>query len=135
MTHMMAYFALREDWHFQAAAVYGGMTDLGEYLETIDPEGKCASTVWADYATRKNEILQPRSALRWLEKIRKPILIMHGGADETVSPLHSLRMAEALTKLKREYGLVVFQGDNHIISRHRHERDNLAMDWFRRHGG
>jgi dipeptidyl aminopeptidase/acylaminoacyl peptidase len=113
----MAYFVLHEDWHFQAAAAYGGITDVGEYLETIDLEGKCASTVWADYATRKNEILQPRSALRWPEKIRKPILIIHGGADETVSPLHSLRMAEALTKLKREYGLVVFQGDNHIISR------------------
>ena len=93
----MAYFALHEDWHFQAAAAYGGITDVGEYLETIDLEGKCASTVWADYATRKNEILQPRSALRWPEKIRKPILIIHGGADETVSPLHSLRMAEALT--------------------------------------
>ena len=128
---MMTYFALREDWVFRAAAIWGGITDIGEYLKTIDPEGKLAATVWPDYATRKEEILFSRSAINWPEKILKPVLIMHGGADEDVSPTHSLKMAEALTALKREYSLVIFSNDNHIIARNRNVRDKFAVDWFR----
>ena len=130
---MMTYFALREDWPFRAAAIFGGLTEIGEYLNTIDPEGKFAASIWPDYATKKDEILYARSAINWPEKIRKPILIMHGGADEGVSPLHSLKMAEALTRLKREYALVIFADDNHTISRNRNARDKLAVDWFRQH--
>jgi dipeptidyl aminopeptidase/acylaminoacyl peptidase len=111
---MMTYFALREDWPFRAAAIWGGITEIGEYLKTIDPGGQLAATVWPDYATKKEEILFSRSAINWPEKIRKPILIMHGGADGDVSPLHSLKMAEALTGLKREYSLMIFANDNHI---------------------
>lgn len=129
----MTYFALREDWPFRAAAIWGGITEMAEYLRSVDPGGKLATTVWPDYATRKEEILFARSAIRWPEKIRKPILIMHGGADQDVPPMHSLRMAEALTTLKQEYSLVIFANDNHILARSRNVRDKFAVDWFRQH--
>lgn len=130
---MMTYFALRDGWPVQAAAIYGGITDLGEYMNRIDPQGKFGATVWPDYPTKKDEILRSRSAIEWPEKINRPLLIMHGGADEGVSPMNSLRMAEALTKLKKEYELVIFAGDNHILARNRDRRDKLAARWFREH--
>jgi dipeptidyl aminopeptidase/acylaminoacyl peptidase len=130
---MMTYFAFREDWPVRAAAVWGGITQLGEYLQSIDPEGKFAATVWPDCASNKQQILTSRSALDWPEKIRKPLLIMHGGADGDVSPLHSLKLAEALTQLKREYSLIIFANDNHILSRNRNLRDQAAINWFREH--
>ena len=58
---------------------------------------------------------------------------MHGGEDQDVLPLHSIRMAEALTTLKREYSLMIFARDDHILSRNRILRDQLAIDWFKRH--
>jgi dipeptidyl aminopeptidase/acylaminoacyl peptidase len=130
---MMTYFALRDGWPVQAAAIFGGITDLREYMDRIDPQGKFGATVFPDYATKKEDVLRSRSAIDWPEKIRKPILIMHGGADQNVSPMHALKMAEALTKLQSEYSLVIFAGDNHILSGNRNRRDALAVEWFRRH--
>ena len=53
-----------------------------------------------------------------------PVLIMHGGADKGASPLHSLRMAEALTTLGREYSLMIFAGDNHNFQKSQRTRPN-----------
>lgn len=58
---------------------------------------------------------------------------MHGGEDREVSPLHSLRLAEALTELKSKYSLTIFANDDHVLSRNRHIRDKLAVDWFKQH--
>jgi len=130
---MMTYFALREGWPVRAAAIFGGLTDIRPYLASIDPEEKFAAKVWPDYARNKEQILDSRSAIKWPEKIGRPLLIMHGGNDNGVPPAHSLRMAEALTELKKEYMLVVFADDNHILSRNRNRRDALAVEWFRNH--
>jgi dipeptidyl aminopeptidase/acylaminoacyl peptidase len=130
---MMTYFALREDWPVRAAAVWGAITDLADYLKSKDPEGKLARTVWPDYDSEKDRVLFSRSAIRWPERIRKPVLIMHGGGDNGVSPLQALKMAEALTELKREYSLVVFAQDDHILSRNRQARDRIAVEWFTLH--
>ncbi len=56
-------------------------------------------------------------------------------ADTDVSPLHSLKIAGALTELKREYSLVIFANDNHILTRNRILPDQLAVDWFKQHRG
>jgi dipeptidyl aminopeptidase/acylaminoacyl peptidase len=130
---MMTYFALRENWPVRAAAVWGGITDIADYLKSKDPDWKLAKMVWPAYDSERDAIHVSRSAIRWPDKIRKPILIMHGGEDTDVSPLHSLKMAEALTELKREYSLVIFANDDHILSRNRGTRDRLAVDWFNRH--
>jgi dipeptidyl aminopeptidase/acylaminoacyl peptidase len=58
---------------------------------------------------------------------------MHGGKDKSVSPLQSLRMAEELTELKREYSLVIFANDYHVLTRNRKTRDKLAVEWFYQH--
>ena len=130
---MMTYFALREQWPVRAVAVFGGITNMGEYLQKIDPQGKLTVMIWPDYAKNKTEILRSRSAIEWPEKINAPILIMHGGADGNVSPLHSLRMAEKLTSLNKEYALHVFAEDNHILTRNRVRRDAMAVEWFKAH--
>ncbi len=81
------------------------ITDLSDFLKATDPELKLATSVWADGAARKDEIHSSRSAIRWPEKIKKPILIMHGEADADVSPLHSLKIAGALAELKNVLGV------------------------------
>jgi dipeptidyl aminopeptidase/acylaminoacyl peptidase len=129
---MMTYFALRDDFPVRAAAVWGATTDLTETLKIQDPDLKIARSLWLNYDSEKERIHESRSAIRWPEKIRKPILIMQGGED-FLSPRQSLRMAEALTQLRRPYSLVIFANDDHNLSRNRLKRDKLAVDWFNQH--
>jgi len=129
---MMTYFGLRDDFPVRAAAVWGATTDFSETLDLQDPERKLARTIWENYDAIRERVEENRSAIRWPEKIRKPILIMHGGEDE-LSPRQSLKMAEALTRLKRTYSLVIFANDNHGLHQNRHQRDQLAIDWFDQH--
>jgi hypothetical protein len=42
-------------------------------------------------------------------------------------------MAEELTELKREYSLVIFANDNHVLTHNRKIRDKLAVEWFNQH--
>jgi dipeptidyl aminopeptidase/acylaminoacyl peptidase len=130
---MMTWFALRENWPVRAAAVWGAITDIASYLELKDPDSKLARTVWPAWDAEKDAIRISRSAIRWPDRIEKPVLMMHGGEDKEVSPVQSLKMAEALTELQREYSLVIFAGDDHILSRNRQTRDRLAVAWYKQH--
>ncbi|MBN8729493.1 MAG: prolyl oligopeptidase family serine peptidase [Acidobacteria bacterium] len=129
---MMTYFALRDGFPVRAAAVYGATTDLEETLNLQDPDRKLARFLWPDYDAEREGIHESRSALRWPEKIRTPILILHGG-DDSLSPRQSLRLAEALTVHRRPYSLVIFAHDDHVLTRNRHKRDQLAVEWFQQH--
>lgn len=130
---MMSYFGVRENWPVRAAAVVGAITDLQAYLKVTDPELKLARSVWANYDAEKERIHAVRSAVHWPEKINKPVLILHGGEDPQVSPVHALNLARALTELKSPYSLVIFANDNHNVHVNREKRDALVAEWFRQH--
>lgn len=130
---MMSYFGVRENWPVRAAAVVGAITDLEAYLKVTDPELKLARSVWPNYDTDKERIHARRSAVRWPEKINKPVLILHGGADPQVSPVHALNLARALTELKSPYSLMIFANDNHNVHVNREKRDRMTAEWFRQH--
>ena len=92
----MTLLAIRAGFAARAAATSGAITDLRVYSEQ-DPQVKqLAKTIWPDYDERSEQILTARSAIRWPEKIGTPLLIMHGGADRQVSPLHSFKLATRL---------------------------------------
>jgi dipeptidyl aminopeptidase/acylaminoacyl peptidase len=91
------------------------------------------SSIWPDFANERDAILERRSAIRWADKIQTPLLIMHGGADESVDPTHALKLAIALQQVHREYQLIIFAGDDHVLAANSDERDRQAIRWFRSH--
>ena len=130
---MMTYQAIREHYPMRAAAVYGGFTDL---RPLADPGGRFAQAalmIFPDYAERRNEIAARRSAIQWPEKFDTPVLIMHGGADQDVSPSQSLALATKLQELGKTYQLIIRSGADHHLYGWLAERDAAAVDWFRRH--
>ena len=130
---VMTLLALREGFVARAAATFGAFTDLAVYLES-DPRAKqSVGAIWPEYEQEKEQILMTRSAIRWPERIGAPLLLMHGGGDRQVSPLHTLKLASRLEELGKPYGVVLFAGDNHLISDNRLERDRQAILWFRKH--
>jgi dipeptidyl aminopeptidase/acylaminoacyl peptidase len=131
---LMVLAGLREGASVRAAATVGAITDLEAFfVEQPQKESQMSLAICPDYKQDRAAILEHRSAVRWPERINVPVLLMHGGQDEAVSPMHSLRMAEALQKVKKEYGLIVFARDNHVLSAHREDRDTQALKWFRSH--
>jgi dipeptidyl aminopeptidase/acylaminoacyl peptidase len=130
---MMTYQAIREHYSMLAAAVYGGFTDI---RPLSDPGGRFAQmalTIWPDYRERRSEIAWRRSAIDWAERFDTPVLIMHGGADQDVSPSHALALATRLQELGKTYQLIIRSGADHHLSGWLAERDAQAIEWFRRH--
>ena len=76
---------------------------------------------------------EKRSALRWPEALRAPLLVLHGGQDRQISPLQSLRLATRLEELGREYELHVYAGEGHTLAGRAAARDEEVIVWFRRH--
>jgi dipeptidyl aminopeptidase/acylaminoacyl peptidase len=130
---MMTFQAIREKFPIRAAAVYGAFTDLGAFLESTPQARAMANSIWPDYAERKDAIHERRSAVAWAEKMDVPLLIMHGGADKSVSPSQSLTLASKLESLGKPYELIIRAGSNHVLADWRAERDRHVIDWFRRH--
>jgi dipeptidyl aminopeptidase/acylaminoacyl peptidase len=130
---MMTYQAIRDRYPMRAAAVYGGFTDLGELVASAGKFADAAAMIWPDYAERKAEIIQRRSAVQWADRFATPVLIMHGGADNELPPSHSLALAAKLQQLGKPYELVIRSGANHVMTQWRAQRDAHAIEWFERH--
>lgn len=130
---MMALQALRDGFQALAAATVGTFTDLEAYLAE-DPRAAAASAqIFPEFAATRPALVERRSALQWADRISAPLLIMHGGADTTVSPSHSLNLASALQRLGKPYELAIVAGARHVMDPFEAERDERAIQWFKRH--
>ncbi len=129
---VMTYLALKRQAPVNAAAVFGAITDverlLQENAQMFTPA--FVSRIWKDFEQNKERIIASRSAIRWIEEITMPILIMHGGGDVQVSPVQSLAMAGKLHQLGRPYQLIIYAGDNHFLTKNHRNRDREAVAWF-----
>ena len=132
---MMTYLVMKKNFPANAAAVYGAFTDLETLIkdrpQVYSPQ--VLKQIWPEFDSRKEEIFRSRSAIYWPESLGIPLLMMHGGADESVNPGHSLGMAQKLQSLGKTYELVVYAGDNHILSANREDRDRRVIAWFKKH--
>jgi dipeptidyl aminopeptidase/acylaminoacyl peptidase len=128
---IMTLLAVQAGMPIKAAVTFGAITDMRAYLDANSREAGMVNKIWPDYEQNKDAILDLRSAQKWADKINAPILLMHGGKDPQVTPIHTLKMAEALTKAGKTYSVIIYADDNHILSAHRNERDQRAVEWFR----
>lgn len=121
--------------HFpaRAAAIVGTFTDLDQYAKEDPSVEAKAPQILPDYKTNRAAIIERRSAVRWADRISAPLLIMHGGADKSVNPVHSLQLAAALQRSGKTYELVIAAGARHVLDPFEAERDERAIRWFSRY--
>ena len=130
---MMAYQAVRDGAVLRAVAVVGAFTDLDSLLAG-DPRSRGAATaIWPDFDRDHDTIAPRRSAVRWADEIRVPLLMLHGANDTQVSPRQSMRLALQLDAGKRQYELHVIADGSHTLRERGAARDSLIMAWFRKH--
>jgi dipeptidyl aminopeptidase/acylaminoacyl peptidase len=129
----MTYLALSQiDW-VKAAVVEAGLTNHARNLQLReDMREQCKNM----FDISNYEIVRERSPITHAHKINKntPLLIMHGTADEKVSPLDSLEMATKLQECGHtNYQLVMFAGDNHKLSNNRINEEAMLRNWLDKH--
>jgi dipeptidyl aminopeptidase/acylaminoacyl peptidase len=131
---MMTLQAIKYGFPVKAAATFGAFTDLDALMKPnpalYEPLKK---TIWPDFDSRREEILDKRSAIKWADKINIPLLIMHGGNDQSVSPVQSLNFAQELQRLGKKYELLIYADDNHVLSSNQQDRDKRAIAWFKKY--
>lgn len=127
----MVYMALRDGFPARAAAVWGAFTDLAE-LAAGGPQAKFFNVIWPEYENNRDELYRTRSALRWVDKIDAPVLIMHGSADDDIPLSQSQRMDAELTRLGKAHEFIVFDAQKHTIGGRGAERDAATIKWFKK---
>lgn len=129
---MMAYRALTRTDRFAAAVIDAGMADLADSVARRPDMERVAAELIPEWATDRAAAIESRSAVRWAEKISAttPVLLLHGTADDRVDVSQAQGMAAALAAAGRAHELVLFEGGDHALSRHRPEADERIRAWF-----
>ena len=78
---------------------------------------------------------ESRSIVNFPEKLSEttPMLIIHGTADNRVLPHDSLDLSYHLIKLKIPFRLVMLEGGDHFMRKHRKEVDVMRKNWYEKH--
>ena len=130
---MMVLQAIRDGVPVRAAVTVGAFTDLDSLFQSDARSAAMATKIWPDYETRREEIALRRSALRWANRIRVPLLILHGGSDSGVPPRQSEQLDAALTRAGTPHALRIVPGGSHTLGEHAALRDSLVVSWFGAH--
>ncbi|MBT2333813.1 S9 family peptidase [Variovorax paradoxus] len=123
---------------FACAVDVVGMSDLSRLLENAPAYWALGMPWWkryvgdpADPAQRK--IMDAKSPINHVAKVRAPLLVMHGVNDPRVKFDQSERMVAALHAAGKQVEFVSFQGDGHgnqkwtnNLAMYRHTEDFLA---------
>ncbi len=116
------------DWA-KAAVVISGLLTLMD--DTFRPKMK---EHFEKMFGGSQEERRKRSALSWPETLPKhvPILLMNGTSDWRVDPRTALHLSEKFLDLKIPHRLVMFEGDDHRLTKHLPESRALSLAWLDR---
>lgn len=132
---MMTYLALRKLRNLKAAAIIGGSSDLIRQRKT---RPRMERYVFRKYIHSRGRAyltaLRQRSVVYWPEKIapKTPLLLQHGTADWRVDPEDSIRLTQALIKLRRPVRLSLYEGADHGLEEVLDESRAELLDWLDR---
>jgi dipeptidyl aminopeptidase/acylaminoacyl peptidase len=110
------------------AAVFGaGIYDFQKnYDESPLPNAR--KNMMAETGMTKEAIRQRSSILR-MDRLKCPVLILHGEKDERVPVSQAVELRNRLTQLHKEFEIKLFPGREHSIGP---EVGDMTVDFFRR---
>lgn len=117
---------IRNPEMYRCAISYAGVSDIAGQLAFDRPtfgNGRSFRDWQARIQGSPAFPLDSISPLRQAAKVRAPLLIAHGTADDIVPVGQSVRMHEALEKLGREHEFVTYPGETHQLETPTNEID------------
>lgn len=130
---MMTYLALQEGIKVKCAVTIGAITDLRSYNS---PNGNFRAGLLAKFGAQGIEAaIEKRSAVLHTERFpgNIPLLLLHGKNDEVVSCTQSEQLAAKLKAAKIPFELVLIEGGDHYLRKHRAEIDKHRFAWFKKY--
>jgi len=130
---MMAYLAIRNGMHVNAAVVQAGPTRLAQQ-EALRPgmEAEVYSQVVPGWPKSKAAFYRDRSAVYWADRLTVPLLIVHGTKDWRVDPGDALAITSQLLASGQRVELIMYEGGDHYLMDQRDDFDRRMFAWFAR---
>jgi dipeptidyl aminopeptidase/acylaminoacyl peptidase len=133
---MMTYLALTRTSLFKCAIVSGGIANLRCSSDESPFMRRLYEVTMGKYQGEEfYQKCESRSIVKFADKFSKetPILIVHGTADERVLPHDSMDLSYKLLELKIPFRLVMLEGGDHFMKKHRKEVDEMRRRWFEKY--
>jgi dipeptidyl aminopeptidase/acylaminoacyl peptidase len=103
---------------FRAAVMRGGVGDLFDYYSEMQPDGATygqfnleawlGASPWSDQARYIDN-----SPVFFLDRVRTPLLIIHGGADSNLPPHNGSQVFAELRRLGQPVEFALYDGEGH----------------------
>lgn len=131
---IMAMLAAKECEGVGPVIVWGGVSDLLlTYEERVDLRRMLKRVV--GHPKKDADRYRDRSPVCWADRIRTPVLIVHGSDDEHVGVEHAYRLADALQAAGKRYAMHIYKGRGHAFPQEEEEQAIDAMlEWARSAG-
>ncbi len=121
---MVAYAVTKYPDLFQAAIELYGVVDRASFLERTN---RASAVRWAmkmgGSPAEKPELYQKANVLLQVDKIKTPLLIMHGENDPQVPPFESAQFTRALKEHGKTFFYFTYPGELHGFSQRDHRLD------------
>ena len=133
---MMAYLTLTKNHNFKCAVVLGGIANLRCNSDESPFMRRLYEVTMGKYAEEEfKKKCESRSIVNFPEKLAKttPLLILHGTEDKRVLPHDSLDLSYHLIKHKIPFRLVMLEGGDHFMRKHRKEVDEMRRMWYEKY--
>ena len=129
------FMAARRSDRFHALVGFSGSYDLTSSAKHRPRMIEVWQRYMPDYADDPQAALRRRSVLEWSNELSSelPILILHGAFDERVNATQALRFTGQLQAASAHYKLIIYEYDDHALSRNRSNAYDETIDWFKKH--
>jgi len=115
-----AILAMERFDYFRAGALWSTPTDMVDHVN-VNP---WISEMFGGFPDQAPDEYRIRSSILFVDRIRCPLLLIHGEADDVVPVRHTLRLAEALEQLNKPFELRLVPNEGHIWS-----LEGFANNW------
>ena len=133
---MMTYLTLTKTKLFSCAIVTGGIANLRCNSDESKFMRRLYEATLGKYSEDEfNNKCESRSIINFPEKLSKntQLLILHETDDKRVLPHDSLDLSYQLLKHKIPYRLVMLEGGDHFMRKHRKEVDGMRRKWYEKY--